>query len=119
MPQKGTVYLVGAGPGDYGLLTIRAKELIQSADILVYDNLVNTRIVDLCGPSCEKIYVGKSGSHHTMEQDDINMLLVEKARGAGVVVRLKGGDPFIFGRGGEEALVLARHNIPFEIAVVI
>ncbi|HOO72780.1 MAG TPA: uroporphyrinogen-III C-methyltransferase [Spirochaetota bacterium] len=115
MPQKGTVYLVGAGPGDYGLLTIRAKELIEQADVLVYDNLVNPRIVSLCAENCEKIYVGKSGAHHSMEQDDINRLLVVKAKEGGIIVRLKGGDPYIFGRGGEEALELADAGIRFEL----
>ncbi len=115
MPAKGTVYLVGAGPGDYGLLTLRAKELIEAADVLVYDNLVNPRIVALCPDDREKIYVGKSGAHHSMEQEDINLLLVQKASEGGVIVRLKGGDPYIFGRGGEEALELSRAGIPFEV----
>jgi len=114
--KTGTVYLVGSGPGDDRLLTLRALDLLKTADTVVYDNLVNSRLIDNCCPSgCERIYVGKSGRHHTMEQDDINALLVEKALEGRDVVRLKGGDPFIFGRGGEEALVLSGKNIPFEV----
>jgi uroporphyrinogen III methyltransferase/synthase len=115
MNTQNMVYLVGAGPGDYGLLTLKAKSLIERADVLVYDNLVNERIVGLSSAACEKIYVGKSGAHHSMEQDDINRLLVDKGRQGGLIVRLKGGDPYIFGRGGEEALELARAGIPFEV----
>ncbi|OHD70079.1 MAG: uroporphyrinogen-III C-methyltransferase [Spirochaetes bacterium RBG_16_49_21] len=113
---KGTVYLVGAGPGDFGLLTLRGKELLERCDVCIYDNLVNDRIISLLTrPGCEKIYVGKSGASHTMEQEEINRLIVEKARENKSVVRLKGGDPFIFGRGGEEALFLAEKGIRFEI----
>jgi uroporphyrinogen III methyltransferase/synthase len=114
--NKGTVYLVGAGPGDPGLLTMRARDLLDHCDACVYDNLVNVRIIDeLTRPSCERIYVGKSGAAHTLEQDDINRLIVEKAKENKIVVRLKGGDPFIFGRGGEEALFLAESGVPFEV----
>lgn len=113
--RKGKVYLVGAGPGDNGLLTMRAKELIERCDVLIYDNLVSSRIVDMAPAACEKIYVGKSGSQHVMEQDEINRLIVEKSMAGGLVVRLKGGDPFIFGRGGEEALVCADAGVDFEI----
>ncbi|MCU0847980.1 MAG: uroporphyrinogen-III C-methyltransferase [Spirochaetes bacterium] len=114
--MPGRVYIVGAGPGDIGLLTLRAKDLLEKSEVVVYDNLVNKKIIsDYCPGSCEKIYVGKSGSHHTMEQDEINRLLVRKAMEDKNVVRLKGGDPFIFGRGGEEALFLADNGIEFEI----
>ncbi len=109
------VYLIGSGPGDPGLLTLKAKELIEQADVIIYDNLVDTAILRFCKDNCEKIYVGKSGSHHTLVQDEINELLVRKAKEYPSVVRLKGGDPFIFGRGGEEALILQEHNISFEI----
>jgi len=116
MNRKGKAYLVGAGPGDFGLLTIRAKELIEQCDVLIYDNLVGERVVDsLASPGCEKIYVGKSGASHTMEQEDINNLIVEKAKAGNMVVRLKGGDPYIFGRGGEEALFCVERGVDFEV----
>jgi len=116
MNRKGKVYLVGAGPGDFGLLTLRAKELIEQCDVLIYDNLVGERVVDsLASPGCEKIYVGKSGASHTMEQEDINGLIVEKAKAGNMVVRLKGGDPYIFGRGGEEALFCVERGVDFEV----
>ncbi len=116
MKRKGKVYLVGAGPGDFGLLTMRAKELIEQCDVLIYDNLVGERVVDTLAPSgCEKIYVGKSGASHTMEQDEINRLIVEKAKAGNMVVRLKGGDPYIFGRGGEEALSCVEQGVGFEV----
>ncbi|MBN1883275.1 MAG: uroporphyrinogen-III C-methyltransferase [Deltaproteobacteria bacterium] len=111
----GTVYLVGAGPGDPGLLTLRGAECLGRADVVVYDNLVDPDILSHAPDKAEMLFAGKEGGHHYMTQDDINRLLVEKARQADVVVRLKGGDPFIFGRGGEEALVLAREGIPFEV----
>src|SRR4030042_1564657 len=115
MNRKGKVYLVGAGPGDFSMMTLRAKSLLESCDVLIYDNLVGERIVDTLTPArCEKIYVGKSGASHTMEQEDINRLIVEKARGNNMVVRLKGGDPYIFGRGGEEALFCADNGVEFE-----
>lgn len=114
--KKGKAYLVGAGPGDPGLLTIRAVHLLNRCEVLIYDNLVNGSIVDsLTPPDCEKIYVGKSGAAHTMEQDDINRLIVEKALAGNIVVRLKGGDPYIFGRGGEEALYCAQNGVEFEV----
>ncbi len=116
MNRKGKVYLVGAGPGDFGLLTLRAKELLEQCDVLIYDNLVGERVVDSLAPSgCEKIYVGKSGASHTMEQDDINRLIVDKAKAGNMVVRLKGGDPYIFGRGGEEALACVDQGVEFEV----
>ena len=112
---KGTVYLVGAGPGDADLLTVRAQRLIQEADVLVYDRLVSEEILDLSPQDTARVFVGKSPSRHTLPQEEINRLLVRLAGSGRDVVRLKGGDPFIFGRGGEEAEELARAGIPFEV----
>ena len=109
------VWLVGAGPGDPGLLTLRAKERIEKADVIVYDHLANPSFLGHAKPDVELIYVGKEGSSHTMSQDEINRLIVEKAQAGLRVVRLKGGDPFVFGRGGEEAQELVRAGVPFEI----
>lgn len=108
------VYLIGAGPGDVGLLTLRACEILQSADVVVYDRLADDAILNFC-PSAKKFYVGKSAGLHTLKQSEINQLLVDSARQNKIVVRLKGGDPFVFGRGGEEALALRENNLPFEI----
>jgi len=108
------VILVGAGPGDPDLLTLRAVERIRAADVLVYDRLIHDGVLALAKPSAEKLYMGKDPGHHT-RQDDIHALLVEKARQGKTVVRLKGGDPFLFGRGGEEVEYLAEHGIPFEV----
>lgn len=113
--KPGKVYLVGAGPGDYKLLSLKAMEAMQIADVLVYDRLADERLLSFAKDDVEKIYVGKASSQHTMKQGDINRLLVEKAKTGKTVVRLKGGDPFVFGRGGEEALELVADNIPFEI----
>lgn len=111
----GAVYLVGAGPGNPELLTVRALRLINSAEVACYDNLVAEEIVALLPEQCEKIYVGKKSSNHALPQDDINLLLVKLAQTGKRVLRLKGGDPFIFGRGGEEIETLAEHGIPFEV----
>lgn len=113
--KQGIVYLVGAGPGDYKLISVRALEYIQIADTIVYDRLADDRLLSTARPDVELIYVGKASSAHTMRQEDINQLLVDKAQEGKVVVRLKGGDPFVFGRGGEEALLLVENKIPFEI----
>ena len=109
------VYLIGAGPGDPGLLTIKGLECIRRADVIVYDRLVHPSILEHARPDAELIYVGKASSAHTMKQDDINRLLVDKAKEGKTVARLKGGDPFVFGRGGEEAEVLAGEGIEFEV----
>lgn len=111
----GVVHLVGAGPGDPGLLTVRARDLIMGCDCLIHDNLINPAIIALAPASAELIPMGKRGHQPSARQDDINKLLVEKARAGRRVVRLKGGDPFVFGRGGEEALVLARAGVRFTI----
>ena len=111
----GKVWLVGAGPGDIELLTVKAARLIAAADAIVYDNLVGEGIVDLARPDARLIYAGKESSKHTLPQDDINHLLVTLAQEGLSVVRLKGGDPFIFGRGGEELETLVASGVPFEV----
>lgn len=111
----GRVYLVGAGPGDPGLITVKGLKVLRKADVIVYDRLVDETILGEARETAEKIYVGKAANHHTFDQETINRLLVEKAQEGKRVVRLKGGDPFVLGRGGEEAEALAMRNIPFEV----
>ena len=115
MTQSGTCYLVGAGPGDLGLVTLRAKELIETADVLVYDALSSPQLLQWTKAGCEKIYVGKRAKDHAVPQDKINEIIVERTKAGKNVVRLKGGDPMIFGRGGEEAAELAAAKVAFEI----
>src|ERR1700682_5464185 len=112
---KGKCFLVGAGPGDLGLVTLRAKECIERAEVIVYDHLANPEMLSWARDDAEIIYAGKKSGEHALSQEEINKLLVEKARAEKEVVRLKGGDPFVFGRGAEEAKAVVDAGIAFEI----
>ncbi|MDD2369046.1 MAG: uroporphyrinogen-III C-methyltransferase, partial [Sulfuricurvum sp.] len=110
----GKVYLTGAGPGDPDLLTVKALRLIRQADVIVYDRLINGEILREAKKESILVYVGKENNHHTLPQEEINALLVAYAHTHETIVRLKGGDPLVFGRGGEEALYLSKNGITFE-----
>ena len=114
-PAPGIVYVIGAGPGDPELLTLKAHRLISSADAVVYDNLVSAEVLAFIPPHAERFYAGKQRGDHALPQDELNLLLVRLAGQYRRVVRLKGGDPYVFGRGGEEVEILSRHGIPFEV----
>jgi len=111
----GKVYIVGAGPGDPELITLKAIKCIEKADVILYDRLINKDLLKYAKKDADLIYCGKLPNYHTMKQETINKFLVKYAKNDKIVTRLKGGDPFIFGRGGEEAEYLARHQVPFEI----
>lgn len=113
--MTGMVYLVGAGPWDPGLITVKGLKALKKADVIIYDRLANPQLLNHAKENVERIYVGKSSDHHTHTQEEINDLLVEKAKQGLTVVRLKGGDPFVFGRGGEEAERCVEEGIPFEV----
>ena len=109
------VYLIGAGPGDPGLFTLKGKETLGKADVVIYDYLANSSFLDFSRADAEVIYVGKKGGDHTMPQDEINKLIIRKAKEGKTVARLKGGDPYMFGRGAEEAEELLAAGVPFEV----
>lgn len=113
--MTGVVYLVGAGPGDPGLITVRGREILAAADVVVYDRLIGAELLELCRADASQIYVGKEAARHAMTQDEINDLLVQHAQAGKMVCRLKGGDPFVFGRAGEEALHCRAHGVTFEV----
>ncbi|MES1023010.1 uroporphyrinogen-III C-methyltransferase [Gloeocapsa sp. BRSZ] len=113
--ELGKVYLVGAGPGDPGLMTLKGKGLLECADVVIYDALVSPAILMMINPQAEKIHAGKRRGRHSLIQDEITQLLIEKAQDNAIVVRLKGGDPFVFGRGGEEMADLIQAGIPVEV----
>src|SRR3989339_2161732 len=113
--NKSKVYLTGAGPGDPGLITLKAIECLKKAKVVIYDRLVNPELLKYAPQDAEILYAGKASKKHSLNQDEINRLIVKKAKEGKTIVRLKGGDPFLFGRGGEEALELAKNNIPFEV----
>jgi uroporphyrin-III C-methyltransferase len=114
-PTIGRVALVGAGPGDPELITLKGARLLREADVVIYDNLVAPGLLDLCSPTAERIFVGKMAGNHTLPQDEISQLVVDKALTGQFVVRLKGGDPFVFGRGGEELAVLLEAGVEVDI----
>jgi uroporphyrin-III C-methyltransferase len=113
--MSGKAYLVGAGPGRADLITVRGLQLIRQAEVIIYDRLIAPELLDEASPDAELIFVGKESGHHIKPQDEINGLLLDRVKAGKQVVRLKGGDPFVFGRGGEEALALAEHGLHFEI----
>ncbi|MBI3398229.1 MAG: uroporphyrinogen-III C-methyltransferase, partial [Deltaproteobacteria bacterium] len=113
--NKGKVYLIGAGPGAPGLITLKAVECIKEADVVVYDYLANKKFLEYAGKKAEIFYVGKMGGSHTLPQEDINKLIIKKAQKGNIIARLKGGDPFIFGRGGEEAEEIIQAGIDYEV----
>jgi uroporphyrinogen III methyltransferase/synthase len=113
--EHGKVYLIGAGPGDAGLITVKGLKYLKKADVVIYDRLIDDSLLEEASPGSEKIYVGKGRGCHAMEQKEISLLLIEKARQGKTVARLKGGDPFVLGRGGEEAEILKANNISFEV----
>jgi len=115
MPRLGKVYLVGAGPGDPGLLTVRGAEVLSLCDVVVYDALANEVLLNYAPAEAERIFVGEAHAAHRLTQEEVLRLMIDRARRGLQVVRLKGGDPFIFGRGGEEALALRAAGIPFEV----
>ena len=115
MAKPSKVFLIGAGPGDPELFTLKGKRLLETAEVVIYDRLVNEKILAYAPSDAELIYVGKESSRHVMHQEEINQLLVDKALEGKRVIRLKGGDPFVFGRGGEEAQYIREHGCDFEI----
>ena len=119
MAVKGKVYLVGAGPGDPELITLRAKSLLEKAEVVLYDALVHPNLLKYCSSSCKLIGVGKRKGKHSEKQSSINNKMLDYAKEGLVVIRLKGGDPLIFGRGGEEMQFLSKNNITFEVIPII
>ncbi|MDZ4383050.1 MAG: uroporphyrinogen-III C-methyltransferase, partial [Thermodesulfovibrionia bacterium] len=113
--MNGKVYIVGAGPGDIGLLTVKGLKCLRKAEVVVYDLHLNAQVLNYINHYAEFIYAGKRGGRHTMSQDEINRVMIEKAKQGKIICRLKGGDPFVFGRGGEEAEALSKEGIEFEI----
>ncbi|HOT74280.1 MAG TPA: uroporphyrinogen-III C-methyltransferase [Candidatus Wallbacteria bacterium] len=113
--KKGFVYIVGAGPGDYGLITVKGLECIKESDVIIYDRLINEKFLSHARQGCELIYAGKYPTEHAIAQDRLNLLIAEKAEAGNIVTRLKGGDPYVFGRGGEEAMLLRERGIGFEV----